>query len=449
MLGIGPSVTKSSVILRFKGGVIPGPTNTVAPVVSGTAKVGSTLSVTDGTWTGNGTITYAYQWLRNGSNIASATANTYTLVSADDLTTVSCRVTATDLDGSRSATSNGLAITEVAPVNTVAPAVTGTTAIGDTLTCGTGTWTGSNITYSYQWQRDGVDISGATASTYLLVLADDARSIRCVVTATNSGGAVSADSNAVTAGVVAFTPADLFGVGDLGGFWDLSESSTLWQDTSGTTAVTAAGQNLSRIDDLSGNGNNWLLTTGQPLYQEDGLIPYMSLDGVDDAMATGTITGLLRRQTTIAIAMRYGTGGVSAAYNFVIAGQNGANDYIGPGIRVDSVQRKQARSRLLTNARAIVANPTDASNGATPPDTYFTINMTMGAADQNIARDGTFLTATSHAWQASDAVNGVINTGVAASGVERRIVAAFYITRDLTSGELADLHAWMDAKLNP
>lgn len=193
-LGLGIGINRQ----RGGGEAAPGPTNSVAPAVTGTAKVGSVLSVSNGTWSGNGTITYAYQWLRNGSNIASATANTYTLVSADDLTTVSCRVTATDLDGSRAAVSNGVAVTEVAPVNSVAPVVSGSSTLGAVLTTTNGTWTGNSISYSYQWQRNTVNISGQTANTYTIVQADDAASVRCVVTATNSGGAVSANSNAIT-----------------------------------------------------------------------------------------------------------------------------------------------------------------------------------------------------------------------------------------------------------
>jgi hypothetical protein len=86
------------------------------------------------------------------------------------------------------------------PVNTVAPAVTGTPTTGLALSCSTGTWTGdATITYTYQWQRAGVSIVGATSSTYLLDVVDEGLLIRCDVTATNengSGGPV--QSNAVT-----------------------------------------------------------------------------------------------------------------------------------------------------------------------------------------------------------------------------------------------------------
>ena len=93
-----------------------------------------------------------------------------------------------------------------APVNTVAPAVTGTASFGFTLTTTNGTWTGAPApTFSYQWQRVTTNISGATSSTYVLVAADVGNTIRCVVTATNIIAAVSANSNS-TAAVAAVVP---------------------------------------------------------------------------------------------------------------------------------------------------------------------------------------------------------------------------------------------------
>ena len=95
-----------------------------------------------------------------------------------------------------------------APVNTVAPAVTGTATVGQTLSTTNGTWTGAPApTFTYQWQRVTTNISGATSSTYVLVAADVGNTIRCVVTATNSiaPSGVSANSNS-TASVAAGVP---------------------------------------------------------------------------------------------------------------------------------------------------------------------------------------------------------------------------------------------------
>ena len=82
------------------------PTPSVAPVLSGTAQVGETLTVTDGTW--NNTPTYSYTWLRNGVVITGATAATYVLAPADEGATIRARVTATNASGSFTASSNVL-----------------------------------------------------------------------------------------------------------------------------------------------------------------------------------------------------------------------------------------------------------------------------------------------------------------------------------------------------
>jgi hypothetical protein len=96
-------------------------------------------------------------------------------------------------------TVGAVVIAAQAPANTVAPAATGTGTVGQTLSCTTGTWTGdATIVYTYQWQRNTVDIGSATNNTYVLAVADAGKSIRCVVTATNSVSAVTANSNAIS-----------------------------------------------------------------------------------------------------------------------------------------------------------------------------------------------------------------------------------------------------------
>ena len=113
------------------GGGAPGisPDYTLAPLVSGNTTVGSVLTSTTGTWVGDPTITYAYQWQRNGTNISSATSSTYTLVSADEGTAIRCTVTATNGLGSFPANSN----TKNIPV-----APTGPTSIAIYLNSATG-----------------------------------------------------------------------------------------------------------------------------------------------------------------------------------------------------------------------------------------------------------------------------------------------------------------------
>ncbi len=82
------------------------------------------------------------------------------------------------------------------PANTVAPAVTGTPTVGQTLTTTNGTWTAlSGPTFTRQWFRGNHPIAGATALTYVLVSADQGYSVFCRVSATDANGTASIDSN--------------------------------------------------------------------------------------------------------------------------------------------------------------------------------------------------------------------------------------------------------------
>ena len=73
------------------------------------------------------------------------------------------------------------------PLLSGAPKVTGAAEAGETLYCSTGVWNGSP-TFSYQWLRDGVPIAGASSEDYVLVAADEGKTVQCQVTASNAGG---------------------------------------------------------------------------------------------------------------------------------------------------------------------------------------------------------------------------------------------------------------------
>jgi len=102
--------------------------------------------------------------------------------------------------------SSGAITATIAPYNTVAPAVTGTTTTVSTLTTTNGTWAGdATITFARQWQNgtsadpnspSWANISGSTGTT-LALTAQLGKRIRCVVTATNSEGSTIAFSNIV------------------------------------------------------------------------------------------------------------------------------------------------------------------------------------------------------------------------------------------------------------
>ena len=173
------------------------PMNTSAPTITGTPTVGQVLSSTVGTWTGNPTPTYARQWRRGASNIAGATGATYTLVAADIGQTITCVVTATNSEGSDTATSNTIGpVAGIAPSFTADPVLSGTPAVGETLTVTNGTAGGNPpATFARSWLRDGAVIAGATGTTRVLTEDDVDAQISVRVTATNSAGSDEAASN--------------------------------------------------------------------------------------------------------------------------------------------------------------------------------------------------------------------------------------------------------------
>ena len=115
------------------------PTNTAAPTISGPAQAGSTLTASQGTWTGTDNSTkYTYAWSRcdtNGNScaaIAGATAQDYTVQSGDVGHTLRVTVTATNSDNaSGQATSVPTAVVTAAPAPTGCPVGTGTIQASD------------------------------------------------------------------------------------------------------------------------------------------------------------------------------------------------------------------------------------------------------------------------------------------------------------------------------
>lgn len=189
------------------------PANTVKPAVTNTNfQLGETVATSNGTWSNTPT-SYTYAWQRcsaagaSCATIAGETASSYVLATSDIDHTLIANVTATNADGSATASSVAtlLIADDSPPVNTDRPAVSGTATVGQALTVSNGTWTGGARTFTYQWKRcDAVGasctaISGATATTYTLAAADAAQTLRVEVTAANPSGTRMAASDRTVA----------------------------------------------------------------------------------------------------------------------------------------------------------------------------------------------------------------------------------------------------------
>ena len=171
------------------------PSNTAVPTIGGTTTVGQMLTVSPGSWAGSPT-SYQYTWRRctpTCAAIPGATTSTYTLTVADAGATIQVLVWAVNAAGHGAATSAQTATVSAGsvPTNTVAPTVSGTLSVAQTLTVGPGTWTGSPTSYQYTWRRctpTCVGIAGAYTSSYTLTAADAGATMQVLVWAINAAG---------------------------------------------------------------------------------------------------------------------------------------------------------------------------------------------------------------------------------------------------------------------
>ena len=147
--------------------------------------------------TASGTAPLSYQWRKNGGDIPGANSAGYTTpptTLADDGNTYDCVVT----NPAGSATSNAATLSVAVAPSIVSHPADQSVAVGETATFAV-TASGT-APLSYQWRKNGGNISGANSAGYITpptTLADDGSTYDCVVT--NPAG--SATSNEATLSV--------------------------------------------------------------------------------------------------------------------------------------------------------------------------------------------------------------------------------------------------------
>lgn len=168
------------------------------PAIAGTAKAGVKLVAKPGTWTSGTKL--RYQWYVDGKAVSGANAGAYVPKTADAGKSVKVKITGTKV-GYSSTAKVSKPTPKVAKPSTLAtstPKISGTPAVGKTLTAKRGTWT-TGTSFSYRWYRNGTLMREATKSTYVLTRADRGAVIKVKVVGKKSGYTTSARTSAGTA----------------------------------------------------------------------------------------------------------------------------------------------------------------------------------------------------------------------------------------------------------
>lgn len=178
---------------------------------------------------------YTYEWFAEGIQIAGATSATYTPTASD--VTKEIVATATAVKANYISVSDSSAATDavVKADFTADPSVTitGTLAVGATLTANASGETPAGDAYAYQWKADGVDIDGATGATFTPDVAQHGKAITVTVTATKAGYN---DGTPVTS-----APTALVGIGTFSSAPTVTLSTTAPKVGAAVT-VTASGE---------------------------------------------------------------------------------------------------------------------------------------------------------------------------------------------------------------
>lgn len=228
-------------------------TSTVPPTITGTPQAGQVLTAEPGTWTPSGG-SFAYRWRADGTDIAGATAKTFTIpLGAPVGTKLSVRVTATKTGAVQGTATSAEVTTEPRPISNVTkPVVSGTPAVGSVLTTTLGTWNPSEVGRTIKWFAGGAEIVGATGTSYQVQQADLGKKITVVVTATKAGYTTVTATSEPTAVVtprairstgrptISGTPQFGQTLTTTAGTWDVEDVAASYQWFANGTAISGA-----------------------------------------------------------------------------------------------------------------------------------------------------------------------------------------------------------------
>jgi secreted trypsin-like serine protease len=175
--------------------------NTTTPTLSGTLKVGQTLTAAPGTWSPTPD-SFVYVWKRasratatSWTTITGQSGSSYVLAAADRGQFIRVEVAAVKT-GYTSPTANKVTTAAVSAgtfTTTATPTITGTLRSRSTLTANEGTWNPRPDSFTYRWLSSSTSggtytaISGATGRTYVLKASDRKKFIKVEITAVKAG----------------------------------------------------------------------------------------------------------------------------------------------------------------------------------------------------------------------------------------------------------------------
>jgi len=241
----------------------------------------------------------------------------------------------------------------------------------------------------------------------------------------------------------------LFAASEQGAWYDPSDLSTMFQDSAGTTPVTAAGQPVGKILDKSGRNNHASQATAakRPLLQNDGVNNYLAFDGVDDSLATAAIdftstdkmsvfSGVRKADDTVRIVFELSPAVTSnpGSFYLVTGTDSGFNAYsslsrgagaAGPSVTAGTQVQTGVDSAVIATFHDIAGDLSTIRRN--------TVAGTNGVGDKGSGNFGNYPLFIGARYQTSLFLNG-------------RLYSAIVLGRLATTQEITDTETWVNSK---
>ena len=240
-----------------------------------------------------------------------------------------------------------------------------------------------------------------------------------------------------------FSPLFLFSGGAPGAWYDPSNFSTLFQDSAGTTPVTAVEQPVGRILDISGNGNHAFQTISadRPVLKIDGNGKYyLFFDGISDSLSTNSISFTSTNKMSVFSGVRKLTDAVQMLFELsaVVDVNNGSWNLFNLSTKFTTDSRGTASSRTVIAATPVAPSTTvvsllkdiagDVNSGRINAGTFST-----DSADQGTGNYGNYPLYIGGRAGASLLFNG-------------NLYSLIVVGKAVTAAELASTETWVNGK---
>jgi len=224
---------------------------------------------------------------------------------------------------------------------------------------------------------------------------------------------------------VVFNPANLFASGEFGGFYDFSDTSTLFTDQARTTPVTTTGNAVRGVTDLSGNNNHLINSLGTPTWNSAGFVQLISSElRVPVSKAIGNFT--------LAFAVIENVRQSNFAYAFVSGGSPRFSSHLAWTDNKYYFDTYDFGSGRVSGTALSVGTP------------FTTVVSRTGSSIGVTLNNSAFGTATQGTSVSINQINFGYGSGYYWNG---SCYALFFIDRALTTTEKSDLQTWLTSKL--